>query len=784
MIGRVIGRMAAVLLLSFPARAAELRLDLAGRSPPPLAEIVLQGVNREAAPRLVVLRIDDRPSPAYADRVNAERMVPPEPFTLRLRLALLATPRGRLLEAATLRQATAFVPEAGRIELERIGLEAPPALPPGLRGWSFAPEGAAPLAGFEAIAPDDPRVSGPGPRTVRRPGGDALLARGMAGVTRFATPLPAGRWLITLWTEDPGEWETLPPLVEHRVRVNGADLLLVRRTPEDWMRQRYLAGRTAEATRSAPPFQSIGARRGGRVEGVVAVGAEGLVVELAGHPQPATHLAAILAEPADAPPRGAALVEAVRAARFAEDWPVLSEPDAAHAPTLTLEGPEAAAAAAPGAILAVRFRAAGPGPMPLAPAIVWDGAPLPARLLWGHWRWRRPAPETPGLALSAAHLRSDVEALSLPSGLPRELVVLVRVPADAPSGVRRLRLRLAAPDQATVDATAAIEVLPVRRPVPRARLGVWLDHAPHLATLPETRAAARRQSVCDLDTLAGLGFTAVAPPLATPQDAAGLDAFVADLGAASARFPAPILAYAPLRRLNEALGPRDAAAALLRAEAAAAEAGLPMPVWAIADEPTGGGTMAMARSLALALREAGSKAALAGHLNDPADASLLPLLALATVNPRFGADAADLARVRRAGSAPWLYNMPKLRLAGGFYLWRSGADGLLQWHARMPTADAFDPTDGREGDVQFLWPVAEPCAPPDLDAEVLDLAEAGEDLRWLAWLDSVAASRPEAAALLARLKREVPDDWPAAALLPPGAPERWRSAITALARRP
>jgi hypothetical protein len=99
----------------------------------------------------------------------------------------------------------------------------------------------------------------------------------------------------------------------------------------------------------------------------------------------------------------------------------------------------------------------------------------------------------------------------------------------------------------------------------------------------------------------------------------------------------------------------------------------------------------------------------------------------------------------------------------------------------MPTADAFDPTDGREGDVQFLWPTPGVCDPPDLDPDLLALVEGAEDLRWLAWLE--ASPAPEAAALAARLRREVPEGWRAAAALPPGAEAGWRAAIVALARR-
>ena len=156
---------------------------------------------------------------------------------------------------------------------------------------------------------------------------------------------------------------------------------------------------------------------------------------------------------------------------------------------------------------------------------------------------------------------------------------------------------------------------------------------------------------------------------------------------------------------------------------------------------------------------------------------------MVTVNARFGADAADIATIRDPGRAVWLYNMPRLRLGAGFYLWRSGADGLLQWHARMPTADPFDPTDGREGDVQFLWPMAEICAPADLDTDLLDLAQGMEDLRWLAWLEAQAqAGTPGAVALKNALWSEVPGLWKIVASRPETAASDWRERIARLAR--
>ena len=756
------------LLAALPARAETLRLGFTAPLPP-LPELVVTGENPGAAPATLVLRVDDRPHPVYSQRANIERLVPPGPFTLRLRLPLLATSGGRPLEMAGLLQAHAYAPDAG-LRLSGIRVEAAPALPPGVQGWSFAPPGAAPFAGMRQVSPDDPQLAGNAPRFVRRPGEDPVLARGLSGVTRFTAPLPPGRWNITLWTEDAGEWETLPAVLEQRIRIQGRDVVLFRRTQAEWAEQRYFAGR--DAPEAAEPWQALGARRGGRVEAAVDLAeGEALTIELAGHPRAATHLAALLAEPGTA---GRAAMESLRAARFAENWPVLSRPAPSRTARLMLTGPTPAVSA-PGGVLALRFSATGPGAIPLAARLDWEGGPaLPTELRWGHWRWRRPAPETAGLVLAPDHLRADLAHLTVPEGLPRELVALVTIPPDAAPGRRRLRLSLGSA-LGDVAAEAVVEVLPLARPAPAARVGVFLDLAPHLEP-----ADAARQAACDLRALRGMGLSLIAPPLATPADPEGRAALIRDLAAAGAGPGEPVIAYAPLRRLEAALGPALAARALREAELAIADAGLPQPVWVAADEPSANGGMERARAIAFALRDAGSDARLAAHLNDPADAALLGLLHLATVNQRFGADAADIARLRAAGVRPFLYNMPRLRLAAGFYLWRSGAAGLLQWHARMPTADAFDPTDGREGDVQFLWPIHEVCGAPDLDADLLEILAGQEDLRWLAWLE--AAPGAAAKALIRRLRREVPATWQGAMALPPGAAQTWQDAIAGLAR--
>ena len=81
----------------------------------------------------------------------------------------------------------------------------------------------------------------------------------------------------------------------------------------------------------------------------------------------------------------------------------------------------------------------------------------------------------------------------------------------------------------------------------------------------------------------------------------------------------------------------------------------------------------------------------AGQLNNPDQATLLSYFDVVLLNHGFGVDGEQLTRVRETGTEVWLYNLPRVRLAAGFYLWRVGAGGYLQWHGRMPTADPFDP---------------------------------------------------------------------------------------------
>jgi hypothetical protein len=114
----------------------------------------------------------------------------------------------------------------------------------------------------------------------------------------------------------------------------------------------------------------------------------------------------------------------------------------------------------------------------------------------------------------------------------------------------------------------------------------------------------------------------------------------------------------------------------------------------------------------------------------------------------------ERVRARTRGKEVWLYNTSLPRLTAGQWLFHSPANRYLQWHARMPTADPFDPTDGREGDVQMVYPSMEACPQtPTIHRDLLEMAEGVVDQRWLAWLAS--QRDPMAKELAGRLAREL-----------------------------
>ncbi|MGL4507506.1 MAG: hypothetical protein ACRCUF_17435, partial [Aeromonas sobria] len=403
------------------------------------------------------------------------------------------------------------------------------------------------------------------------------------------------------------------------------------------------------------------------------------------------------------------------------------------------------------------------------------GSRLTLTPYYGQWHLVRPQASGTLLAPSDQELVEGVAGLTLRAGVPRRLVLQVTIPRDAPAGRYQGNIQLLSQQQ-LVQLPLTIEVLPLTLPAASKPVGIYVEAPPSLNWLSPNPESLQQQlaaaSSCDLQRLAKLGINGLSPAL--PQDEAGMRDIMGE--AAGLGFVPPLLAYTPLKRWGG-----DPASQLEQWQArqqALTASGLPPLAWSLFDEPDLA-TLPAITTLAREMKRRDPAVIRAGHFNHPGQVGLLEEVEIALINAGFGADKADVERVRQHKVTPWFYNLGTPR-AAGFYLWQSGAEGYLQWHGRMPTALPYDPTDGRESDFMLLGPQA--CEAHRLSHELLLLQQAIEDLRWLAWLEQEARYQVEAALLLQRLREQVPTRWQLAEQLPISEWYRWRKEIEQLAK--
>ena len=738
-------------------------------------DLLVDGENGSGQPIVLVIRIDDAASTGYATRTDLERTVLPGRFRVRSSAGEWRTPSGRMLDGSAVRRIILSSGYGGpQVRITAIGTGPGPALPSGAAGFQFGPANGAVFPGFSLIAPGDPRIPG-GTTPVVRPGAHPLIGSGLLGVTRFETPWPDGHWTVSAWTEDMGEWELLPHPLVRRISVNGQILMDRRMTAREWVDTVYLAGRDTESLDL--PWAVFGGRRGGLVTADVTVTNGRLVLEQAGDSRDATFLSAVLVEPAGNR-RGLAAVEAARRERFAEDWPVIGRrtlppPDRLLVGVVSEDRDVApdwrpmadmagAVVAAPGTVAWVDVVAVAPADDP-HPSVTLSppeakGTALRAEWRWGQWRYAR-SPKG-FLTPTASLLRGEKDRMGLQAGVPRRINVLVYVPEDSAPGLYSGSVDIAGAG-GHGSASFVIDVPPVRLPPADRPIGIYHEDPAYMAWFPDLADGRGAAMACDLDFMHRLGMTGLAPPLSTPYP--GHAGAIADELAQVRRsgFALPVLAYAPVKRVIERDGIAGLAPVIAETAAALRARGLPAPVWSIADEPGNAGSSGQdLAAIRAALKAADPDAVVAAHLNGPGDRKLLHLFDLALVNTGYGVSAGALDGMVREGVVPWLYNMPDPEAAAGFFLWRSGARGYLQWHGRATGSDPYDPTDGREGDVQFLPVGPGACqAVPDVDMALLRMARGIGDLRWMLWLERQAATNADARSFLGEVTRRIPDRW-------------------------
>ncbi|WP_421172294.1 hypothetical protein [Aeromonas sp. 601115] len=779
-------------------------------------ELVIEGHNPSAHPQTLILRIDDEASVNYRSRVNLERIVAPGPFTLRFALSEWRTSQPRALALDKLTKLYLFMADnAPSMTIHRWYWEPGLTLPAGTIALDLGAAAAPRFTGFEALSPGDPRLIGH-PTPILRPSGDALVRDGLRNLDGVRLDLAKGRYQLTLWLDDPGEWEYLPHPFERSVLVNGEPIWAEQWQPQEWLTQRYLAGQSREALPNPDPWQLFGARQGGPVHVTLNHRGGPLTITLVGHSPDAKYLAGLLLAPYPASTRKEALpnsgkdravladatasVLTKQRQLFLEKWTLAHyspapasqqlslTPITDAAPTLQIAPASAADAlqqaaqpvlAARGSQLLLEFaiHAATDDPAPLLVIQPPEqaGSPLALTPYYGKWHLVRPQASGTLLAPSDQELVEGIAGLTLLADAPRRLVLQMTVPRDAPAGRYLGNIQLLSQQQ-LVQLPLTIEVLPLTLPAASKPVGIYVEAPPYLNWLSPNPEALKAQiaaaSRCDLQRLAKLGISGLSPAL--PQDEAGMREIMGE--AAGLGFVPPLLAYTPLKRWGG--DPANQLDQWQARQQGLTASGLPPLAWSLFDEPDLA-TLPAITTLAREMKRRDPAVIRAGHFNHPGQVGLLAEVEIALINAGFGADKADVARVRQHKVTPWFYNLGTPR-AAGFYLWQSGAEGYLQWHGRMPTALPYDPTDGRESDFMLLGPQA--CEAHRLSHDLLLLQQAIEDLRWLAWLEQEARYQVEAALLLERLRDQLPTRWQVAEQLPSAAWIQWRREIEQLAK--
>ena len=729
-------------------------------------ELQVSGSNNSGSQQLFIFRLDNPDSSNYRSRVNKEFSLPSGPFTLNIPLTGLKTSGGQLLNQPYSEMILFSGGDNASLTLNNVRILTPQALPENTLALDFGHADSPLFPGFELVEKEDSRLKGK-TLTRFRKSGDALVQDGIEGIDTLTIPWPNGQWLVSLWAQDQGEWEYLPHFLNREVTVEDTEIIHESRTRDQWIQQVYLAGTAKEAGIDGDLWQLVGKRRTGKISKVITVSDGLLSIHLKGD-RAARYLSAVVVEPLTG--QYAKSTEDKRREHFISQWPVAA-PEYQRSEEVNIldisqqvkDESSTSYLAAGGTLLNLVFEINSPVDDPdpviaVAPPRLPDQHKLNISTRYGHWRYERPQPNASSLVLDDSYLRADFASMRLSSRQPRRIHIQVNVPVNALPGDYWGSIQLFSNSELYIK-DYRVKVLPVTLPRLDVPVGLYLEPAPYYQWFSSMNKRLAFATACDLSLLATMGFTTLAPALATPDDDQHRKEFINQLKQLKRfGFTYPVLAYAPLKRLAARGGDQKSGLALLNLKQSMEGLELPEVYWSIFDEPVPE-KFNRIESLARLLHNPPLKFKTAGHLNSAHQQEIAQLADLQIMNHGFGVTGSKIREMKAQGKV-WLYNMPEPRLAAGAYLWRSGAEGYIQWHGRMPTADPFDPTDGREGDVIYLYPWQGSCpATLNIHRRLLDLHEATLDYRWLSWLEVQSENNDGAKALLNEIQSSIDTDW-------------------------
>ncbi|MEH6403918.1 MAG: hypothetical protein V7750_11130 [Sneathiella sp.] len=700
------------------------QLSIPAREIRPTTELIISGSNIGEA-RPVFFKIEHKESKSFGTRFNAERWIGTGPFKLYFPLHALNQKNNAFFPENVDVTVTAFAKKSDAKNISthfEIGTTLN--FPPNTIALDFGPAQSPVFPGFmQTLSTDSKITCARKCIEIRRPYHDSLIRDGISGVTRVSLNAEEGIYQLTLWLEDTGDWEYIPYHLEQRIIINGSIVSYRRETPVQWYNRTYTSPKFVKAPPAQTNWLTFAQHRGAPFTTTVTPKNGKITIELAGDRSSATHVAALLLEPADNK-SAMKLLEKERSARANSRWPIIGRRDSWH----TLSLPSQAPLTMPKD--AIHFRgyvleSTGQNvnilhiePARLEAAVLKTKAWMPIETL------DRPYP-------NFEHLTRDNRKLHpiLPGRVMTTDQIILQIstqPETIAGDYKGFIIYELNGAPKTLPYT--VKVLDVKRPPLLYPIGVYLERNPAENWF---RGDVEETASCIANIMTELGISTIAAPvpLAKMRDP---QSFIDDLISWKASFKT-VFAYAHHKTLEYYLGGAESnrlmAAGNLKAQALDKQI-----IWSIADEPAKGFIPRLIKKIHH-IRAVDPKSILAGHLNKPELIDLANHLDIVLLNEGFGITGASLDKVRTFGAKPWLYNIKSPYNGAGLMASLLEAQGYMQWHGYMPTANPFDPTDGREGDVFLVYPSPSPCSPyANIDRTLIELSMAAEDAKWLQWL--------------------------------------------------
>ena len=671
------------------------------------------------------------------------------------------------------------------------------------------------------ITPDFEGVSGQYVSARRFASGNALITDGIEGIESLTLDIPNGSYDVTLWFTMQGLWENLPRQLEQRINVQGQRAFNRVWSAQQWLETHYLMAENKEAWLEGSPWEIFGDNAYQRLTTIAEVVDGKLVITMDGRTTHDNYLAGVFVSPTDMAGADTQLLLDAQQNRFEQKWQLVNRPESSvkdkqnnsvslhqvlfdrkWQPDITPQKNRAPIVTTKDGFVVLDFSATGTLAKEQVKVEVTltnkAGEPikLPVQMRKGMWRYQRQGSSTL-ILLSADELRAiDSETtISLDKMLARRINLFIPMDESLAGDQIRGQLRLVQDGNTIASNRFMVQVLDIKLPKVRQNVGIYQEKAVHWGWFNQFENS-QINLACDYRFIEQLGLTALSPPLSTPsriyedstpeQVRDSILSYIRDLNLYHQYFDRPAVDYTTIKRFWSyyRYKPQLLHRHLSALFSAINEQQLPMPQFAIADEVEDLNPEQLSdfSEKIGQLQNALPSARLLGQLNKPQNMQLTPMMDTLLINHGFGVSQQLIQRLQREGKSVWMYNMKNRRLAAGFYLWQSKAQGYLQWHGRMPTGQPFNPLDGRETDFQMFYPSLNSCNEQlSINADVLAIAEGVMDRRWINWLIKKARVDANAKKLLARLRHQIPTDWQNVEGLADGVVHQWRQQITSYA---